>query len=47
MTPDAAATLAALRSIAARVDVANRLEPPAGEAILRSVVEGFVPLETW
>jgi len=41
--PDAAA-LAALRAIAARVDVAARLEPPAGEAILRSVVEAAAVL---
>jgi GAF domain-containing protein len=44
---DAAAdarTLAALRAIATRLDVAARLEPPAGEAILRSVVEAAAVL---
>lgn len=41
--PEAAA-LAALRAIATRVDVAARLEPPAGEAILRSVVDAAAAL---
>jgi GAF domain-containing protein len=35
----AQAALAALRSVAQRVAVADRLESPAGEAMLRSVVE--------
>jgi GAF domain-containing protein len=39
-----ATALAALRAIAARVDVAVRLEPPAGEAILRSVVDAAAVL---
>lgn len=36
--------LEALRAIAARIDIAARLEPPAGEAILRSVVEAAAVL---
>ncbi|HEX8026510.1 MAG TPA: GAF domain-containing protein, partial [Candidatus Limnocylindrales bacterium] len=39
-----AAALAALRQIASRIDVAARLEPPAGEAILRSVVDAAAVL---
>jgi hypothetical protein len=39
-----AAALAMLRAIAERIDVAARLEPPAGEAILRSVVDAAAVL---
>jgi GAF domain-containing protein len=39
-----AATLAALRAIARRVAVAERLESPGGEAILRSVVDAAARL---
>lgn len=39
-----AVALEALRAIGARIDVAARLEPPAGEAILRSVVEAAAVL---
>jgi GAF domain-containing protein len=39
-----AAALALLRAVAQRVDVAARLESPAGEAILRSVVDAAVVL---
>jgi GAF domain-containing protein len=42
--PGIAATLVALRAAAARVDAAARLEPPAGEAILRSVVDAAAAL---
>ena len=42
--PSDAAALAALRAIAERIGVAARLEPPAGEAILRSVVEAAAVL---
>jgi GAF domain-containing protein len=34
----------ALRTIAMRAEIAGRLEPPAGEAVLRSVVEATVAL---
>jgi GAF domain-containing protein len=37
--PAAETALALIRAIAARVDAAVHLEPPAGEAILRSVVD--------
>lgn len=40
----AEAALAALRAVARRADVAVRLEPPAGEAILRSVVDAAAVL---
>jgi GAF domain-containing protein len=39
-----AAALAAVRAVAARVAVAERLEAPAGEAILRSVVDAAAVL---
>lgn len=42
-SPEAAA-LAAIRAVAARVAVAERLEAPAGEAILRSVVDAAAVL---
>jgi GAF domain-containing protein len=38
------AAFAALRQIARRIDVAARLEPPAGEQILRSVVDAAAVL---
>jgi len=46
MTDDAAgaAALALLRSVAQRVDVASQLESPAGETMLRSVVDAAVVL---
>jgi GAF domain-containing protein len=34
----------ALRAIALRAEIATRLEPPAGEAVLRSIVEATVTL---
>jgi GAF domain-containing protein len=40
----AAAALAAIRAVAARAAVAERLEAPAGEAILRSVVDAAAVL---
>ncbi|HEV2006964.1 MAG TPA: GAF domain-containing protein [Candidatus Limnocylindrales bacterium] len=40
----AAAALAAVRAVAARATVAERLEAPAGEAILRSVVDAAAVL---
>jgi GAF domain-containing protein len=42
--PLAAATLAALRSIALRAEIASHLAPPAGAAVLRSVVDATVVL---
>lgn len=39
-----AAALAAIRAVAARIAVAERLEAPAGEAILRSVVDAAAVL---
>ena len=36
--------LRALEAVAARAAVAGRLEPPAGEAVLRSVAEATVAL---
>jgi GAF domain-containing protein len=46
MTDDqrAAAIRAALEAVAARAAVASRLEPPAGQEVLRSVVEATVAL---
>jgi hypothetical protein len=41
---DAAATLAVLRGAAVRLGVVARLESPAGEAVLRSVVDAAVAL---
>ncbi|HEX5827608.1 MAG TPA: GAF domain-containing protein, partial [Candidatus Limnocylindrales bacterium] len=40
--PDEPAILAALEAVAARAAMAARLEPPGGEAVLRSVVEAAV-----
>ncbi len=40
----AAAALALVRAVATRLDAAVHLEPPAGEAILRSVVEAAAAL---
>jgi GAF domain-containing protein len=42
--PRSAVVLAALDAVAARAASAGRLEPPGGEAILRSVVEATVAL---
>jgi GAF domain-containing protein len=42
--PRAAAFLHALEEVAARAAAAGRLEPPGGEAVLRSVVEATVAL---
>lgn len=42
--PLAAAALEALRSIALRAELAGRLAPPAGAAVLRSVVDATVVL---
>ena len=41
---DVAATLAVLRGAAVRMGIAARLESPAGEAVLRSVVDAAVAL---
>jgi GAF domain-containing protein len=42
--PREAVIISALEAVAARAAVAGRLEPPAGEAVLRSVVETVVAL---
>jgi GAF domain-containing protein len=42
--PREAAILAALEAVAARAAAAGRLEPPGGEAVLRSVIDATVTL---
>jgi signal transduction protein with GAF and PtsI domain len=41
---DLAAALGALTAVARRLDAASRLEPPGGEAVLRSIVEATVAM---